>query len=96
MIYYHVLQFFCSITISGITASSNDFTVADDISLTFTPIGPATQFFTFTPNDDFRIEGDEIVLATLSTTNPQVEITRSQIQIIIQDIDSTFILFCFC
>ena len=77
------------ISVAGGTAVSNDYTVAGDITLTFTPTGPSRQFFTFTPVNDTRVENDELVFATLSTTDPQAEITTRQTRITIQDDDST-------
>lgn len=85
-----MVYFCCSISIVGITASSSDYTVADDIELTFTPSGPSTQSFSFTPINDGRVENDETVMATLSTTDLQAEILRNQVEITIQDDDSTF------
>ncbi|CAB4009565.1 partial, partial [Paramuricea clavata] len=80
-----------SITVTGITASPSDYTVANDITLTFTATGPSRQFFSFTPINDTRIESDELVTATLSTTNPQAVILTSQIQITIEDDDKAVV-----
>ena len=86
------ITFYYRISVAGGTAVSNDYTVAGDITLTFTPTGPSRQFFTFTPVNDTRVENDELVFATLSTTDPQAEITTRQTQITIQDDDSTLSL----
>ena len=91
-----MVYFSNSITVLGITASSSDYTVANDIELTFTPSGPSTQFFSFIPTNDDRVENDETVLATLSTSDPQVEILTNQVQITIEDDDSTFYFFIYC
>ena len=91
-----MVYFFNSITVLGITASSSDYTVANDIELTFTPSGPSMQFFSFTSTNDDRVENDESVLATLSTSDPQVEILTNQVQITIEDDDSTFYFFIYC
>ncbi|XP_028399458.1 uncharacterized protein LOC114522881 [Dendronephthya gigantea] len=80
-----------SVTVTGSTASSNDYTVSDNIIFTFSPTGPSRQHFNFTPNDDPRIEGDEVVLALLSTTDPQAEILTRQIRITIQDDDKAIV-----
>jgi hypothetical protein len=82
---------FCySVAVAGFSASSNDYTVPNDITFTFSPTGPSRQFFTFTPVNDVRVENDEIVIATLSSTDPQAVINGSQIQITIQDDDGMF------
>ena len=86
-----MIFFYYSVAIAGVTASANDYTVANGITFTFTPTGPSRQFFSFTPVDDDRVENNEIVLATLSTTDPQAVITRGQIQITIEDDDGMFI-----
>ena len=78
-------------TVAGVTASGDDYTVANGITFTFTPTGSNRQFFTFTPVNDVRVENDETVVATLSTTDPQAVITRRQIEITIQDNDRTSI-----
>ena len=90
-----MVYFSNSITVLGITASSSDYTVANDIELTFTPSGPSTQFFSFTPTNDDRVENDETVQATLSSTDPQVEILTNQVQITIEDDDSMFYFFIY-
>ena len=85
---------FCyRISVAGITASPSDYTVANNIELTFTPSGPSTQFFSFTPTDDDRVENNETVLATLSTTDLQTEILINHVQITIKDNDSMFYFF---
>ena len=63
--------------------------------MTFTATGPSRQFFSFTPVNDVRIENDELVTATLSTTDPQAVILTSQIQITIEDDDRTLYSFLF-
>lgn len=78
-----MVYLFYSITVVGITASPSDYTF-----LSFTPSGSSTLFFSFTPIDDDRVENDEAVLATMSTTDPQAEMVITQVQIIIHDDDS--------